>query len=51
MTEPVLLAKNSDDRRQARGEPAAGAIWVIGAVILGILLVGALAMWLFGRAG
>ncbi len=47
----VLLAKNADDKRVARGEPAAGAIWVIAAVGLGILLFGAAASWLFMRAG
>ena len=46
----VLLAKNSDDRRQARGEsPAAG--WVILAVIFGIFLVAAAAMWLYISRG
>jgi len=43
----VLLAKNADDRRVARGEPAGGPIWVIAAVGLGILLAVAAAVWLF----
>jgi hypothetical protein len=43
----VLLAKNSDDRREARGDPPLNQAWVIGAVIIALLLVAALAMWLF----
>jgi hypothetical protein len=45
----VLLAKNSDDRRQARGEPAAAAPLVAVAIIAGLLIVAALAgiaIWL-----
>ncbi len=43
----VLLAKNSDDKRVARGESTSGAIWAIAAVILGILLFGATLLWRF----
>jgi hypothetical protein len=45
----VLLAKNSDDRRQARGEPAASGSLVAVAIIGGLLMVAALAgivIWL-----
>lgn len=35
----VLLAKNSDDLRQARGEPAAGGPLVIVALICGLLIL------------
>ncbi len=43
----VLLAKNSNDLREARGDPPLNQAWVIGAVIIALLLVAALAMWLF----
>ena len=43
----VLLAKNADDRRKARGEPGASPFWVVAAVVLGVLFVGATAFWLF----
>ena len=51
LTVLVVLAKNSDDQRRARGEPAAGAGWIVGAIILGIALVGAVAFWLFAGGG
>jgi len=45
----VLLAKNSDDRRQARGEPAAAgplvAVAIIGGLLIVIVLAG-IAAWL-----
>ena len=43
----VLLAKNSDDRRAARGDPPLNPAWVVGGVIVALVLVGALAVWLF----
>lgn len=43
----ILLAKNSDDRRQDRGDPPMNPTWVIGSVAIAFLLVAALAMWLF----
>jgi len=43
----VLLAKNSDDRRQARGEPAAGGSLVAVAILVGLLVVVALGAIIF----
>ncbi len=48
----VLLAKNSDDRRQARGEPAPAGPLVTVAIIGGVLIAAALAgiaIWLLVR--
>lgn len=45
----VLLAKNSDDRRQARGEPPADGSLVLVAIISGVLLLaslGAILYWM-----
>jgi hypothetical protein len=46
----VLLAKNSDDRRQARGDPPLNPAWVIAAVFIALVLVGAAAWYLYGVA-
>jgi hypothetical protein len=48
----VLLAKNSDERRQARGEPASSGPLVLAAIIAGVLITVALAgiaAWLLMR--
>jgi hypothetical protein len=48
----VLLAMNADDRRQARGEPAASGPLVVAAIIAGVLIFVALAgiaVWLLMR--
>lgn len=48
----VLLAKNSDDRREARGEPATSGsmvpIAILGGVLIVVAMVGILA-WLWAR--
>ena len=38
----VLLEKNGDDRRQARGEPAASGFQVCAAILGGLVLVAAM---------
>jgi fatty acid desaturase len=43
----VLLAKNSDDRRQARGEPAAAGSLVAVAILGGLLILAAIGVILF----
>jgi hypothetical protein len=43
----VLMAKNSDDLRQARGEPASGLPLVAVAVIGGLLIVALLAVFIW----
>jgi hypothetical protein len=43
----VLLAKNADDRRQARGEPAASGSLVAVAIVGGLLIVAALGAIIF----
>jgi hypothetical protein len=52
ITVVALLAKNADDRRQARGEPAASGPLVTIAIIVGALIFAALAgiaAWLLMR--
>ena len=47
VTVGVLLAKNSDDRRAARGDPPLNPAWVIGGVVIALVLIAALTAWLF----
>ncbi len=43
----VLLEKNSDDLRQARGEPPSSGLYKIIAIAFGVLLLAVFAWWVY----